>query len=614
MQNGQSAILIVDDKPANILALESLLVSGERNILTATNGRDALKIVLNKDVDLVILDVQMPEMDGFEVASILKSNKRTRDIPIIFASAERKEYQFMIKGYEEGAVDYLFKPLDPDIAKAKVDVLLRIQRQKKELVEKNKSLETSALLINNSADIIGIIDAESLLIGEINHAFTRTLGYSTEEAKQINLQDIVAPEYKPRLLELRSENREALSFETYVFCKDGQRKWLQWNVIVKEGKWFVNARDITEIKSAEKIRNYLATVVRQSNDAIYIHNLDGQIISWNKSAERMHGYTEEQALNMQVWAIIPEELHEEIRGIISRLVAGEKIRPLETRRLTNTGDQVDVLFSAALIADPENGQVSISISEQDITLKKIADEKIRQLNKDLHENIAELENSNKELDSFSYSVSHDLRAPLRILNGYASIIEEDYSDSLQEEAKRMFANIKKNAQKMSTLIDDLLAFSKIGKKEVKKYLVNMDDMVAGVISEINKSTKHQATITINPLPSVLADFGLLQQVWVNLVSNGIKYSANKPEPRVEIGAISKGHEVTYYVKDNGAGFNMQYASKLFGVFQRLHGVDEFEGTGIGLAIVQRVINKHKGKVWAEAKVNEGACFYFTLPA
>ncbi|HSZ71479.1 MAG TPA: response regulator, partial [Cytophagaceae bacterium] len=172
----KSVILIVDDKPANIYALENLLANKDVTLLNATGGKEALQIILNNEIDLIILDVQMPEMDGFEVASILKSNKRTKDIPIIFASAEKKELQSQMKGYEEGAIDYLFKPLDPDIVKAKVSVFLKIQLQKKELIEKNNSLQKSALLINNSADIIGIIDAETLKVEEMNQAFTNILG------------------------------------------------------------------------------------------------------------------------------------------------------------------------------------------------------------------------------------------------------------------------------------------------------------------------------------------------------------------------------------------------------------------------------------------------------
>jgi light-regulated signal transduction histidine kinase (bacteriophytochrome) len=228
-------------------------------------------------------------------------------------------------------------------------------------------------------------------------------------------------------------------------------------------------------------------------------------------------------------------------------------------------------------------------------------------------NVVQLEATNKELESFSYSVSHDLRAPLRALNGFSRMIEEDYASILDDEAKRLLGNIQYNAKKMSTLIDDLLAFSKLGRKEVQKSKINTDALVKNVLEEINTSTSYHAAIKINSLPAADADYALLHQVWINLISNAIKYSSKKEKPEVIIGSTETENEIVFFVKDNGAGFNMKYAEKLFGIFQRLHKPTEFEGTGIGLAIVQRIITKHGGRIWAEAEINKGATFYFTLP-
>ncbi|SKC85947.1 ATP-binding protein [Ohtaekwangia koreensis] len=380
----QVTILMVDDKPSNLYALETLLDKPGRTFLSATNGNDALKFALNNDIDLIILDVQMPEMDGFEVAQILKLNKKTKDIPIIFASAEKKERQSIMKGFEEGGVDYLSKPLDPELTTAKVSVLLKIQLQKKELLEKNQSLEK-------------------------------------------------------------------------------------------------------------------------------------------------------------------------------------------------------------------------------------ADAQIKKLNADLNKNLLQLEEVNKELESFSYSVSHDLRAPVRALAGFSKMLEEDYQDSLDDEGKRLLGIIRKNALKMGTLIDDLLEFSKMGRKEIKKTMVEVQPMVKSISDEIVDVNKYNAEVIINPLTPVQADQALLTQVWINLISNALKYSAKKEQPKVEVGSYTDKNEIIYYVKDNGAGFDMEYADKLFGVFQRLHKPNDFEGTGVGLAIVHRIVTKHGGRVWAEAKPNEGAIFSFALP-
>ncbi|MBO9661267.1 MAG: response regulator [Chitinophagaceae bacterium] len=252
MENGKAVILIVDDKPANILVLETLLGSPDRTLLSAHSGSEALKMALEEDVDLIILDVQMPDIDGFEVAQLLKQKKRTRDIPIIFATAESKEHSFVMQGYSEGAIDYLFKPLDPDIARAKVAVLLKIQMQQKELREKNISLQNAALLINNSADIIGIVDAGSFLIEEINPAFEAILGFSYQEAIGKSVFYFLQPEDETRIKEMAAAQKDRLSFETYTLCKDQSWKWLHWNIVAGKEKWFVNTRDITEQKFAEK--------------------------------------------------------------------------------------------------------------------------------------------------------------------------------------------------------------------------------------------------------------------------------------------------------------------------------------------------------------------------
>ncbi len=608
-KQGNAVILIVDDKPANILALEGVLTDRDRVFLNATNGEDALKILLHEEIDLIILDVQMPGMDGFEVAQILKSNKRTKDIPIIFASAEKKEHQSMMKGFEEGAIDYLFKPLDPEVAKAKVDVLLKIQLQKKELIQKNLSLEKSALLINNSADIIGIIDLTTRKIEEINRAFTALLGYTEEEAKQNPFTDFICQEEQGFVQDLLEKEEDMFSFETRTLCKDQRVKWLQWKVVARYGKWFVNARDITELKQGEKIRNYLAIVVKQSNDAIYLHDQEGCIISWNEGAAEIYGYTEKEAIQMKIWNIIPEYMLPQIETMIKKILGGEKIQDIESKRITKQGKMIDVMFSASVITDPNNDHKSIVINEKDISQQKIAAEQIKQLNQELQNNVTQLEIMNKDLESFSYSVSHDLRAPLRALSGYSKILEEDYLPVLDEEARRLLGNIQTNAVRMGQLIDDLLAFSKLGRKQVVKVTVEMQELVEKILEELKPS----AAVQVRNLFPAEADPILFHQVWINLISNAIKYSAKSKHPTIEIGSEKKENETVYYVKDNGAGFDMKYAGKLFGVFQRLHRQEDFEGTGVGLAIVNKIVTKHGGKVWAEAKVNEGATFYFTIP-
>jgi signal transduction histidine kinase len=226
-----------------------------------------------------------------------------------------------------------------------------------------------------------------------------------------------------------------------------------------------------------------------------------------------------------------------------------------------------------------------------------------------------LQESNKELESFSYSVSHDLRAPLRAIDGFALMLEEDYAERLDAEGRRFLTVIRDNTNRMGFLVDDLLAFSRLGRQSVAKSELNMDGLVREVMDEALRDHKGRVPeICIENLPTARADLGLLRQVWTNLISNAIKYSSKSPQPMVTVSGQRSASGSTYVVKDNGVGFSMAYAEKLFGVFQRLHRADEFEGTGVGLAIVHRIISRHGGRVWADGKVNEGATFSFTLPS
>jgi light-regulated signal transduction histidine kinase (bacteriophytochrome) len=221
---------------------------------------------------------------------------------------------------------------------------------------------------------------------------------------------------------------------------------------------------------------------------------------------------------------------------------------------------------------------------------------------------------NKEFESFSYSISHDLRAPLRAIIGFSKMLDEDYSNVLDAEGARILGVVQRNAFKMENLIDDLLVLSRVGRKEIVKIVIDTPRLVHSTIHEINNSVSHKSIIQIGTLLPSLADYTLLSQVWMNLLLNAIKFSSKKEAPFIDIGSYTTGTHIVYFVKDNGVGFDMAYADKLFGVFQRLHKPAEFEGAGIGLALAQRIITKHGGSIWAEASVNEGATFYFSLPA
>ena len=237
-----------------------------------------------------------------------------------------------------------------------------------------------------------------------------------------------------------------------------------------------------------------------------------------------------------------------------------------------------------------------------------------ELERRVAERTAQLEATNKELESFTYSVSHDLRSPLRAVDGFSRILEEDHAGVLDDEGKRLLKVIRDSSQKMAMLIDDLLEFSRLGRKPIAAAEVDMGALVQGVITELSAAPGAASPEwRVGPLPQAWGDGVMLRQVWVNLLSNAVKFSARRGQPIIETGGNTDGDQNVYYVKDNGVGFEMQYYNKLFGVFQRLHSAEDFPGTGVGLAIVQRVIARHGGRVWAEGKVEQGAAFYFSLP-
>ncbi len=366
----------------------------------------------------------------------------------------------------------------------------------------------------------------------------------------------------------------------------------------------------------------LRAVLNSALSGVIVIDAQGMVIDWNERAEKIFGWNREEALGRDLAATIIPENHRDAhrKGILHFINTGEGPvlnKLMELTAVRRNGQEFPVELSVSVIKT--NGDLTFCGFITDITERKKAEEAIHTFNQKLEQMVvdrtAELQFANHELEAFSYSVSHDLRAPLRSIHGYVSILVESYGPVLDDEAKRIISVIMRNSQRMGQLIDDLLAFSRLGRKELSRSNIPMYEMIENVIDEFRRSGACENTaITIHQIPPALGDHTTIRQVWVNLVSNALKYSRGKEKPTLEIGSFEENNVTVYYVKDNGAGFDMAYYDKLFGVFQRLHSTKEFEGTGVGLAMVQRVLFKHGGRIWAEAKVNAGATFYFTLSA
>jgi len=366
------------------------------------------------------------------------------------------------------------------------------------------------------------------------------------------------------------------------------------------------------------------SIIESAHDAFISIDIEGRIRDWNLQAESMFGWPRADALGRFLHeTIIPPKYRENhLQGMKHLKATGEGPvlnKTIELAALRRNGDE----FPVELVIWPlqMGNETTFHAFVRDITARKEADERIQKLNGELKQRADLLEVANKELEAFSYSVSHDLRAPLRHIHGFIEMLQKSPVLQADESSRRHMNIISKAAKEMGLLIDDLLAFCRTGRVVMHPIEINMREMVDQVIRDLEMACQERkVTWKIKPLPGVTGDPSLLRLVWTNLLDNALKYTRPRPEAMIEVGQIvgddtdTGARAVVFYVRDNGVGFDMHYAAKLFGVFQRLHRAEDFEGTGIGLANVQRIIHRHGGRVWAEGQVDSGATFYFSLPA
>ncbi len=369
----------------------------------------------------------------------------------------------------------------------------------------------------------------------------------------------------------------------------------------------ISMDDITERRQFEA-RERLAAVVESSQDAIVTKTLDLVITSWNHAAERIFGYSADEVIGKSVAIILPPGGAEEEAQILVRLRNGECVDNFESVRIRKDGQHLHVSTTISAMLDTSGTIIGYSTISRDITDLKRAQEAVTRARD-------AAEATNRELEAFSYSVSHDLRAPLRGIDGFSQVLLEDYADKLDDEGKAHLARIRAGAQRMGLLIDDfLIKLAGVARSEFRPTQVDLSQLARGVAENLRRhDPTRRVELIIGEDLITEGDPALITILLVNLISNAWKFTGRQSQARIEVGSSGevKGHPV-YFVRDNGAGFDMTYADKLFGAFQRLHTLAEFPGTGIGLATAQRVVHRHKGRIWAEAELGRGATFHFTL--
>ena len=560
-------LLIVDDKEENLYLLRALLEGHGYAVESARHGAEALTLARLRPPDMVVSDLLMPVLDGYTLLRHWKSDERLSRIPFIVYTATYTEPKDEQLALDLGADAFILKPAEPEVFVARLqEVLARVQSAPVQLR-------------------LGQPPAE--VLKEYSEVLVRKL-----EEKALQLQQANAS--------LR---------ESAAALKRAQRlanvgSWL-WHIQLGKVEW--------------------------SEQMFRIFGLDPETFSGDLS-------------DAIARAIHPDD-RRRVEAVNEEVIAGKPPRPVEYRVVWPDGTLRVVWAEAGeLVCDGEGRPGVLSGIAQDITDRRLsetelrrsmseldlsrrallslvedqkrAEAEVRRLNAELEQRVrdrtAQLEEANRELDAFAYSVSHDLRAPLRAIDGFAQILVEDYGPKLDDEGRRLCRVVSDSARDMGRLIDDLLALSRVGRAALKPTVVDMRRMATLMFAELAEpADRERLEFRVGDLPDTDADPALMRLVWQNLIGNAIKFTSKRERAVIEVGAAREGREIIYSVRDNGAGFDMQYAAKLFGVFQRLHSVQDFEGTGVGLAIVQRIVHRHGGRVWAEGRPGEGAAFFFT---
>jgi PAS domain S-box-containing protein len=519
---------------------------------------------------------------------------------------------------------YVFCPEKDMFAVVFNDATERINSE----IELKNSEKKFADLFNLSPIAVGVVKIKTAIVVDINQAHVTLTGYTKDEvlgktADELNLW--VNSEQRDRFIQLMRDIGEVNNLEVEIRAKDGSVKSCLFSakpvVFNNEDCLIFSIHDITELKNTEEAlkqaRIYTDALLNSVPGLVYLYNEEGYMVSWNKRHETDTGYSHKEISHMHLsdwFKGSDKDLEVITTGVKKAIVEGSAFA--EANLLKKNGKRVPYYFTAVGVKiEEKNYFTGIGI---DITERKQYEEELNLLNQNLEKIVTkrttQLQQANKDLESFAYSISHDLRSPLRHINWFSRILYSNIQNP-NDDIKGYYEKINTASKRMSTMIDDLLSFSRLGRKELTLSKVDMNELIHEIIEQYKPDTENRhIDWRIQELPEISADRGLIRIAFENLISNAIKYTSKQSKAVIEIGANEiTDNKTEIFFRDNGVGFDMAYAQKLFGVFQRLHTNEDFEGTGIGLANAKQVISKHNGLIRAEGKVNEGATFYITLP-
>ncbi|MEG4395275.1 PAS domain S-box protein [Microcoleus sp. BROC3] len=632
MDNSAIKVLVVDDQPRNLRFLSKLLTAQGYQVYRAICGQLALKAAITHCPDLILLDIRMPEMNGYEVCLRLKSTAETEQIPVIFLSV-LDDINDKLQAFRVGGADYIAKPFQVEEVLARIDKQVGLQKLQQQLKEQNAQLQQSqsllASILNSSLDGVVAYSAVRNSQGNIVNFQWLLINPAAEKISGLPLKEIVGKNLLAEISELRKnglfdlyvsvvETGATVDQEFYYEHDRDTSAWLHIVAVKLNDGVAVTFRNITDRKLAEialrESEERFRAIFEQAAVGIAKTGLGGQFMRVNPGFCQIVRYAESELLQQNFQAITQPDDIEADRENLRLLLSGEiQTFSREKRLICKDGEVRWANVTVSAMRDAEGTPQYLICAIQDISERKLVQE-LLQGSLDTQTRYAqELTRSNAELEQFAYVASHDLQAPLLTISGYAQILEKRYHNQLDAQGNKFIRNIVNSCGRMQALIDDLLEYSRVGRSQKPFELIDCNRVFEDACANLQLAIReNQASVTRGDLPGVRGDSFQLLQLFQNLIGNAIKYRSSDA-PVVQVGASHQGDNWVFTVHDNGIGIAEQYHPRIFQIFQRLHTQKEYSGTGIGLAICQKIVERHGGRLWVESQPHRGSTFYFSIP-